>query len=235
MPETLNAGGVEQYLTDGKKRAVVQLGDRSLRAHIEGADAIDLVAEEVETQRIGGAGREEIDDAAAHRVVAAVGHRFHPAMARCASRATSSSRSSRSPRRTVRVCAMSSAAAGIFCSAAETVVSNKRGFAAASIANRLSASMRRPPPEGSARRDHGQAVPGGQLDPFQVRGKEVELLGELGHAHVVHADHDQRRGRLGREVRENPGVVSSRRARDGDAAALGEDILCEKQGVSRLA
>src|SRR6516225_7974865 len=38
---------------------------RTLRFDVEGANRLDLVAEELDTQRVGGVGREEVEDAAA--------------------------------------------------------------------------------------------------------------------------------------------------------------------------
>ena len=46
----------------------------ALGLRIEAADRFQRVAEEIEPHRLGHAGREQIDDAAAHRVVAGLAH-----------------------------------------------------------------------------------------------------------------------------------------------------------------
>ncbi len=53
---------------------VLHLPRRALRRRIEGPDRLQRVAKEIETDRGRGAGREEIEDAAAHRVFADLAH-----------------------------------------------------------------------------------------------------------------------------------------------------------------
>src|SRR5438309_9911944 len=72
--EALDAVFVEQGLGSGEEGEAASLvAGRALRAGIEAANALDLVAEEIEAQAFALAGREEIDDAAAHRELAGVG------------------------------------------------------------------------------------------------------------------------------------------------------------------
>ena len=52
-----------------------QLVGGALGLGIEAADRLQRVAEEIEPHRLGHAGREQIDDAAAHRIVAGLAHR----------------------------------------------------------------------------------------------------------------------------------------------------------------
>ena len=97
-------------------------------SHVERADAVHLVAEEVESQRVGSARREQVDDAAAHGVVAAVGHRLDAAVAEVHQPAHQLLRIEPAHRGGWSASApASSAAGGTFCRAAETVVSRMRG------------------------------------------------------------------------------------------------------------
>ncbi len=54
---------------------------RALRIDLEAAQALDLAAEEIETQRLFVAGREEVEDATAHREVADLADQVDPAIA----------------------------------------------------------------------------------------------------------------------------------------------------------
>ena len=58
----------------GTRSRARKLPGRALRFGIEGADRFQRVAEEIEPHRLRHAGREEIEDAAAHRIFAGVAH-----------------------------------------------------------------------------------------------------------------------------------------------------------------
>ena len=58
------------HLAGGIDGQPLQLPGRALRVRIEGPDRFQRVAEEIEPDRLRGARREEVDDAAAHRVFA---------------------------------------------------------------------------------------------------------------------------------------------------------------------
>ena len=59
-------------LAGGVDRGAVDLAQRALRERREGADALDLVAEELDPQRLAAGGREDVDEAAAHRELPAL-------------------------------------------------------------------------------------------------------------------------------------------------------------------
>ena len=48
---------------------------RALGFRVEAADRLQRIAEEIEPHRVGHAGREQIDDAATHRIIAGLAHR----------------------------------------------------------------------------------------------------------------------------------------------------------------
>src|SRR5947209_7106324 len=56
--------------------------ERALRERREGAHRLDLVAEELDAQGLAACSREDVDDAAAHRELAAVVHSLHSLVAR---------------------------------------------------------------------------------------------------------------------------------------------------------
>ena len=70
--ETLDAVVVEQRLGRGEQHEAVEPSGGALVAGVEGADALDLVAEEIKAQRLFLAAREQIDDTAAHRIFAGI-------------------------------------------------------------------------------------------------------------------------------------------------------------------
>ena len=68
-------GRVEQYFADRHQLDRLHLRAAALRHRIEGADGLDRVAGQIEAHRMVFVGREEIDDAAAHGVIARLHHR----------------------------------------------------------------------------------------------------------------------------------------------------------------
>ena len=79
--EALDAVLVEQGLGGGQQGEALDPVDAALGGGIEAAHALDLVAEEIEPQRLLLAGREEVDEAAAHRELAGIAHRLGAAIA----------------------------------------------------------------------------------------------------------------------------------------------------------
>ena len=70
LAEAADAVAVERDLGHRAQHEAVDPCRAALGGGVEGADALDLVTEQVEAQRVGAAGREQVDDAAAHRVFA---------------------------------------------------------------------------------------------------------------------------------------------------------------------
>ncbi len=68
--------GLARELEFGHRHEIerAQLVGGALRLRIEAADRLQRVAEEIEPHRLGHAGRVEVDDAAAHRIVARLAH-----------------------------------------------------------------------------------------------------------------------------------------------------------------
>ena len=79
--EALDAVLVEQGLGGGQQGEAVDPVDAALAGRIEAADALDLVAEEIEPERLFLARRKEIDQPAAHRELAGIAHRLGPRIA----------------------------------------------------------------------------------------------------------------------------------------------------------
>ena len=71
--EALDAVRVEQRLGRGHQRERLGLVGRALVGGVEAADALDLVAEEIEPERQLLAGREQVDQRAAHGIFAMLG------------------------------------------------------------------------------------------------------------------------------------------------------------------
>ena len=69
--------GRQRHLGHRLQRDLVARAGGALRGDVEGADRLQRVAEEIEPHRFGGAGRVEIEDAAAHGELADIAHRRH--------------------------------------------------------------------------------------------------------------------------------------------------------------
>ena len=74
LAEAADRVGGELHLAHRHEVERAHLADRALRLGIEGADRFQRRAEEVESHRVWHAGREEVDDAAPHRIFAGVAH-----------------------------------------------------------------------------------------------------------------------------------------------------------------
>ena len=72
--EAFDALGRQQHLADRKQHDLVAVSGRALAHRIERTDRLQRVAEQVEPQRLGGSGREQIDQAAAHGELARLHH-----------------------------------------------------------------------------------------------------------------------------------------------------------------
>ena len=75
LAEAADRRVVEQNLADRAQYRFLLGAGRALGQRVKAADALDRVAEKIETQWLCGAGRIEIDDAAAHRELAGLAHR----------------------------------------------------------------------------------------------------------------------------------------------------------------
>ena len=73
--EPRNGAVVEHYLADRLQFRRFQLSGGALGGGVEGAQGLQFVTEEIEPQGLGGAGRKDIDDAAALREFAGLHHR----------------------------------------------------------------------------------------------------------------------------------------------------------------
>ena len=165
------------------------------RGGVEGADRLQRVAEEIEPQRLVGAGREEVENAAAHGEFADVAHRRHALEA-----------GNLQPRRSAHSCRSgcrawrgtsaprSTSAGGMRCSSALAVVrmTARCGFL-------LQRDHRRqrvePPGRGVGRRRDavvGQAVPGREFEHRQVGRDEGERLDDRRQALAVARDEQDR-------------------------------------------
>ena len=78
--------------------AALELGQRALREHREARDALDLVAEQLDAHRLGAGRREDVEDVAAHRQLAAIADTLDARVARSRrARRRASSRGELSP------------------------------------------------------------------------------------------------------------------------------------------
>ena len=73
-PEPLDRRLVQQHLADRAQPDLGDIAERALAQRVEGADALQLVAEQIEAQRLLAAARKDVDDAAAHGVLARLDH-----------------------------------------------------------------------------------------------------------------------------------------------------------------
>jgi hypothetical protein len=69
--------GGQRDLAHRLEPQLAPLACRALRGRIEGADRFQRVAEEIEPQRLFRTGREKVENAAAHRILADIAHRWH--------------------------------------------------------------------------------------------------------------------------------------------------------------
>ena len=77
IPEAEAPDGFRRELEFSDRHQVecAQLVGRALALRIETADCFQCVAEKIEPHRLRGSGREQVDDATAHRIIAVLAHR----------------------------------------------------------------------------------------------------------------------------------------------------------------
>src|ERR1043166_6223386 len=74
--EALDRGVVEQDFADRPQHEFIKRAGGALRQRIEASQALECIAEKIETERLSGSGRKQIDDAAANRELAGLAHRI---------------------------------------------------------------------------------------------------------------------------------------------------------------
>ena len=175
LAEAADRVGGELHLAHRHEVERAHLADRALRLGIEGADRFQRVAEEVEPHRLRHAGREKVDDAAAHRIFAGVAHRASARKPLVSSQATRSSvdpNCRARPRRLSLATTVASAARAA--AAAPTVVEQDARPLARGFRAREARQHRHAP-----RRDRGVgrhavvglAVPGREIQHLDIRRK----------------------------------------------------------------
>ncbi len=210
-PEPLDRGVVEQHLADRPQADLRDIAERALGQRVEGADTLELVAEQVEPERAFAAAREDVDDAAAYGILARLHHRAAAPIAVA--------------RETGEQLSAVDALAGARREQAGAQRLRRRHLLHQGIdrgddqtrSARLEQPGQRVEP---ARHDVGirrnpivgQAVPGRQHRDLEIRREEADQLGEVIRAHAI-ARHvqDLRCGRIGR----HPGEVQGVQAFDG--------------------
>ena len=176
---------------------MAQLVRGALRFRIEGPDRFQRVAEEIKPDRGVDAGREQIDDAAAHGVIAGLAHRG------CAGKAieleplhdaghglkiSGGGRERLPGERVARRQALQDGVDGSQQHRRPVAAFDVREARQRLHALRHHRGMRR----GAV---VGQAIPGGKFQHFDVGGKEAERAREHRHARPVAADHGEADGR----------------------------------------
>jgi hypothetical protein len=79
--EPLDTLFIEQGFGSGQQQQFVRSAARSLIGGVEPAQRLDLVAKEIEAIALLVASREQVDDAAAHRIFAMIGNGIDPGIA----------------------------------------------------------------------------------------------------------------------------------------------------------
>ncbi len=218
-PEALDGRIVEQYLVHRLEDDALDGAGAALRQRVEAAQALERIAEKVQAQRRGRAGREEIEDAAAHGEFSRLAHGVGAAITVAIEEADEP------------VERDAPAAPELEHAVAEERARRHalqrgvdRGQHDAAHARR-----RRPGEAGqrvdAAAHDLGvrrdtvvrQAVPGRQRDHLEPRLEKGERRGCARHAPVVAADMQQRAQGAHGELAQHEGVMAFGRAGDGDA------------------
>ncbi len=231
-PEALDGRRLQDHLVDRLERERLVAAAAALSERVEGADALQLVAEEVEAQRLLLARREDVDDAAAHGVLAGLADRVAAHVA-----VGGEERGQPLERETVAdACGQHPLGEGLARRQA--------------LHERVDRGQHDAPTGRDARphqtdqgvdalgddvavRAHpvvGQAVPRRQRQHLGLRREEPQRLGGAGHARVVagHVQH-RRAAPCGGESREQPGVVARRRAGDQVPAGLCQSVTQQTQ------
>ena len=230
--EALDAVFVEQGFRRGQQGEAVDAPGRALVGGVEGAHALDLVAEEVEPQPLFGTRGKQIDQPAAHRELAGVMDGIDAVIAIGLEQ--------------LRQPVERDALAG--CEARDQLTDAERGQRALdrrvdrgqdqarAIGLLLQAVERRQPlrhdPQCRRRAVIGQAVPGRKAQHFQL-GREIGR-GRLDAAHRRFVGRDEHRpaARRARQVGEQRGLKARRHARQGQRGAGSKDGIELRHGFS---
>ena len=204
----------ELKLGHGHEIERAQVGIGALGFRIKAADRFQAVAEKIEPHRVAHAGREQIDDAAAHRVVAGLAHRrgaieaiqFKPMR-------DAAHRQHVARRRRQRLLADDGARRHPLQDRIHGGEQHGRAFAAFHAGE--------PRERGHAlRHDRGvrrhpvvrQAIPGREFQDLDVGGEEAERARQHRHARAVAADHRRADGRRRSARRNGAGQVGDDQA-----------------------
>ena len=168
--------------------------ERALGLGVERPDRLDLVAEELDPDRVGGVGREDVEDAAAEAELAGDLDDLDPRHARDpAASAVSSSTGTASPTATRRDIRASASGFGTGCSIAWNGATTSRGGSAP--ASRLSTRSRRPKTSSAGVQLARQLLPGRE-DLGRDPGERRHVVAEVVHVADVGQDDHQGRGRM---------------------------------------
>jgi hypothetical protein len=193
------ANGVRGELKFGHRDEIegAQLRGGALAFRIKTADRFQRVAEEIEPHRFGHAGREQVDDAAAHRVVAGLAHRRGAVEAvELEPLGDAGHRQHVAGRGGERLPGDDLACRHALQDRVHRGEQHSRAFAAVYAreprerrhALRHDGGMRRHPVV-------GQAIPGREFQHFDVGGEETKRARQHGHARAVATNHRRADGR----------------------------------------
>ena len=171
--EALDRVDVEQRLRRRHQREGLGLVGRALVGGVEAADAVDLVAEEIEPERQLLAGREEVDQRSAHGIFAMLGDGVGALVAERIELLIRASRSIRSPSAMRRVSWRMRNGVSSRCVAALAVATSNCGL---SLLGLERAERRQPLRHDAQRRGGavvGQAVPAGEGQHLDFRREQT--------------------------------------------------------------
>ena len=190
-PEARDRRLVQQHLAHRLERRALQRAGGALGGGVEGADALELVAEEIQAHRFGAARRKDVDDAPADGVFAGLHDRSRAHVAAAGEE------------RHQRLGVQRPALGGVQGRTGEDgarrhPLQERRHRGQDHPPGRLVPCRFQKPGQGvDAAADDlavgrnpvvGQAVPGGEFQPFGPRREEGERLGHARQAHVVAGD-----------------------------------------------
>ncbi len=179
----------------GARSAPVDCPEGSLRRRIEGAQALDFVAEQIDAQRLGAAGRKHVDDAAADRIIAGFGDRLDADVAVRLQKARRDHRHRGAPRRPVAGGRRTKSRAAAAAAGRRRPSSARRAALPAPAASAANVSMRRLTISGLGEtRSNGRQSQAGSSSRTTSRCEEGESLGEAAEPDVVAGD-DEDAGR----------------------------------------
>ncbi len=232
--ETRDRRLVQDHLADRPEREALGLAYGALAQRVEAAQGLELVAEEVQAQRLGLARRVDVDDAAAQRVLARLAHGLRALVAvgreeghqvpRVQPVARPAGQHPPLERRARRQALQQRAHRGDD----EAPAGRWRGV------HQAGETGDAPGDDVAVRADPvvGQAVPGRQGQDLGLRREEPDRLGQARHARVVPRHMEQRPGLAGRPARreasrQHQGVHALRRVGEQHAARFRQPF-CER-------